>query len=294
MEEQFELDARFFLEKAACHITTSGADIVESTLFLALGLERLLKSILFRINPAFVFIKPDFENLTKILYKDLTVSEYKFKDGSNCNSDVITFRASIQRAGAFSQVTFRHTALLNTLANFRDIIAHTTLSELDRDKMTNLLNRDYYPLIISYCEELQVRPELYLGQYHRQLATLAAEHQDSVEERLDIKLRFHKQQWESRSGSSDFVNRMRGRTEYVLNREMIDGRYRTETDCPACGNTAVLNLEVDYDICDGQAMPMGVFVNSIECMFCQLRINDYDEMDELKLNERLADGEDIM
>ena len=62
--------------------------------------------------------------------------------------------------------------------------------------------------------------------------------------------------------------------------------------CPACSNDALLTAEVDFDYCEGQVHPVGVFVSGLRCLFCKLDIEDYDEIDHMKLNELILPEED--
>ena len=293
MKNEYQNDGIQFLRRASESVSEemSVQEIVEATLFLALGIERILKGILFAINPIYIYKLSEFKNTAPILYPHLMTSKVDNKEvSSSPDCDVLTFRQSLSRARVFSPTTAKHVSLLVSLSNYRDIIVHNVISALDIGKAQTLLMRDLYVLLNDYREELNVEPDEIFGSHQRKLVSISITHQDSVKDRLAIKLDFHRRQWEKFSaGNADFVSKMRKRSDYIKNK--INDKYETyveEIECPACKNEALVTIEVDFDYCEGQAIATGVFVSDLQCLYCQLKIDEYDEMDALDLNELIS------
>lgn len=137
-------DAQLFLKKASLIISKDIGEqqIIDATLFFALGIERLLKSILWDINPIYVLKEQQFKNTAPVLYKEkLLPNNLSNKEFSiNPDSDVLTYRISLLRAKEFSTTTAKHFNTLFALSNYRDIIVHRPLNELDIDK----LKKEYF------------------------------------------------------------------------------------------------------------------------------------------------------
>jgi len=227
VKNEYQNDAMQFLRRTSDIVSEkmSSQDVVEAILFLALGMERVLKGVLFKINPAYVYKISEFKNTAPILYPHLMVSKSDGKELANSpDCDVLSFRQSLSRARFFSTASAKHMSLLFSLSNFRDIIAHNLISGLDQSKAQKLPLRDLYPLLSDFQQELNVKPEEIFGSNQRRLVSISIEHQDSVNDRLAIKLGFHKRQWERFSTEKDdFAVRMRKRSEYLKN--IINKKY---------------------------------------------------------------------
>ena len=90
-------DTQFFLKKASSIISRDidEEQVIDATLFFALGIERLLKSILWSINPIYILKDQSFKNTAPILYKEelLTKNLSSNKEFStNPDSDVLQQR----------------------------------------------------------------------------------------------------------------------------------------------------------------------------------------------------------
>src|SRR5690606_8933927 len=70
--------------------------------------------------------------------------------------DVITLKASIQRATLFCDGVKQNSQLIHALADLRDIAAHRYTGEIDAERAKSLLCRDFLPAIrdIARCAEL--------------------------------------------------------------------------------------------------------------------------------------------
>jgi len=302
MDNEFIKDGSFFLRKAseliASRDTLSRLDIVEGILFFSLGMERLLKGILYNLNPIYVLKSQDFKNSVSIFYGDNLLPNFKHNQeiAKSPNADVLTFKLSLLRAKSVSNVTESNTALLFALSNYRDIIAHNRLSLLEVDTAKILLLRDYYKLIRDYCGELDLPASSFMGSFEIKLGSMSSEHQESIEEKVAIRLESHSKRWEQLKKVDGFVDKMASRTKSRRESSYKSrDSYSEIAECPACHNDALINIEVDFDFSDGQVTPVGAFVSSLKCLFCKLVIEDYDVMDYLDLNDVLTgDYEDVL
>jgi hypothetical protein len=265
--------------------------VIEGLLFFSLGMERILKGILYNLNPIYVLKAQDFKNSVSIFYKDRLLPNFKQNQeiSGSPDTDVLTFKLSLLRAKSISKTTENNTALLFSLSNYRDIIAHNHLSLIDIEKAKILLLRDFYKLIRDYSNELNLKISYFLGPSEIKLASISSKYQESIEDKVKIKLESHKKRWEQLKEQPGYVDKMREKTESIYeasfkNRES----FAEKLECPACHNLALITIEVDIDYSEGQANPIGAFVSSLKCHFCKLVIEDYDEMDYLNLNDVLV------
>lgn len=283
-------DSFIFLRSVSSTIneSMSKSNTILSTMTFALGMERILKGILYSINPLYVLKDPNFKNSISVLYRDKMLPDMKgnIEISSNPDADVITFNLSILRAKAVSPITNSQSALLHFLSSCRDIIAHHELSFLKFEKMKSLLLKDFYPLLLEYSKELNIPQSKIFASNNIRLATISSNHQESIEDKVQIKIEGHKERWAVLSKQPKYIEKQRKTTENILN------TYGTSVSltCPACENKAIVFLEADYD-CDfheGTSWVTGIFVTSLNCRFCKLQIDDYEEIDFLNLNEKLA------
>lgn len=292
MDNKYLKDASYFLIRAGGFIEPEMTkdDVIEALLFFALGTERILKGILFNLNPIYVYKTQDFKNTVPLLYIERLLPNYNQNKeiSKSPDADVLTFKLSLMRAKSISVTSEKNTSMLFSLSNFRDIIVHNELSSLDIEKSKKLLLRDFYPLIRDFSTELDLPINYFLGPREIKLASISSEHQESIEEKLNIKLDSHRKRWEQLKNVSGFAEKMKSKTgmAYQAFRERRD-KFIEITECPACNNDALLTVEVDFDYSEGQVQPMGVFVSKLNCLFCKLTIEDYDEIDHLKLNDLL-------
>ena len=142
MKNQYFADAKYFFKKSTPMITQSASkdEIIGAMLFFALGIERLLKSILWEINPIFVFTDQSFKNMAPALYSDKLLPSHKQNKefSKKPNADVLTFKRSLLRAKEFSTATNKHLNVLFALSNYRDNIAHLPLEKIDLEKAKKL------------------------------------------------------------------------------------------------------------------------------------------------------------
>jgi hypothetical protein len=158
---EYTKDAATYLAKAARAIeaTMTREAVADAALAAAVGLEKLLKGILYDLNPLYVLKKPEFDNSVSLVYLARVLqSAIKGKDiAASPNADVLSFRAALARAKVVSLAANQHLHLQMKLAEARDTILHKTLAEFDSEALEVLLKRDLFPLINKYSEELDPR-----------------------------------------------------------------------------------------------------------------------------------------
>lgn len=298
MKNEYFKDAATFLQLTASNIKDESlkTKTVESVLFFAFGMERILKGILFNLNPVYVYKNQEFKNTVSILYKDHLAENYKKNKeiSDSPDADVLSFKLSLLRAKSISQTTEKYTSLLFALSNYRDIIAHNALSLLDINKLKKMLVRDFYPLLKDYSVELEIPLDKFVGPRERKLVQISVKNQECVEDKLKLKIDSHKAQWERVKSNSNFVSKMKFKTfQIVKSSDRNRESYYEVTPCPACDNDALLLVTIDYDYSEGHVTPSGAFVSKLKCLFCHIVIEDYDEIDFLKLDALLIPDDDM-
>jgi hypothetical protein len=289
MQNDYLKDARLFLNDAAKRVVDGIDDgsLPTTVMLAALGVERLLKGILFSVNPLYVYKNQDFKNTVPIVYPDRLVAGTKSREiATEPNRDVYSFRAALARCSAVSKTTAKHTSLLHRLASQRDIVAHCELSQLDRTLCGQLLKRDLFSLLFDYANELGIATAKLMGPKEMALQKLAAENQDDVKERVTQKLALHLKKWEQLKNTPHFCESMNSKTTSRLaivakNSDVVG----TTVACPACKHDAIVLLEPDYEIMDGEGVLTGVFATELRCFYCKLHISEYDELDQLRIQQ---------
>ena len=295
---EYHEDASFFLRKAAKLISYLMAreEILDASLFFALGMERMLKGILYDINPIYVFKNQDFKHTAPLLYKSrlLPNASRNQEIASTPEADVLTFKLSLLRAKAFSGATERHSNLLFALANARDIIAHRPLSELDLDKLRLLMQRGFHPLVEDYAKEIGQKTSRFLGSEEVRLSNLSSKtkREEALEEKIEAKLKSHAEQWAMRKEKPDYAQAMQAKTNTIAAESYLNVTYE-KVECPACRNDALITIEPEYDIIDREGVLVGVFVSSLRCLFCDLVLDSYEELDYVNVDS-LLDEEYIL
>jgi hypothetical protein len=270
-------------ERIANHIEPHDSQI--GLLCFAIGLEKAMKAILYAINPLFVLKSQDFDAAAVSEYRDrLSPQVAKELANKKLSSDVITMRMAVYRLRAFSEVVVRHTSLLHDIASVRDAIAHRVVGAALLDRCEEILQRHFFPLVCDFASELGVEAEDLAGPAIDQCAVIAAEHQESVEATAKVLLNAHQIRWQRRILTADERTAVDKRTQKLMGTQGYDA-FNEPVECPACSNTAVLYLSVDFDVADGQAVPMGVYVSELRCEYCELSVEDPELFDELGVNE---------
>jgi len=127
MSNDYFRDSAYFLRSAADKIreNMNKEDVVSGALFFSLGIERILKGILYDLNPIYIYKSPDFKNSVCILYKERLLPNFKKNRdiSKKPNEDVLGFRSALSRAMSISKIAAERASLLFALSNIRDIVA---------------------------------------------------------------------------------------------------------------------------------------------------------------------------
>lgn len=285
-------DAGDFLKIASSQIndTIGRKEIIQITMNFALGMERILKGILFDVNPTYILIDPTFNSSLQVLYKKQLIAN---ADGhaelnKNPNHDVITFRNSLLRAQAVSDITFNNKNLLFVLSSARDIIAHNDLSLLQIEKLKLLLKRDYYQVISEYCAELSISKGKYFDGHHIRLSELSGKYNEDLDKKLSLIYNAHLEKYKLQKGVQGYLENKDMETKQVLSHS-----DKFPIICPACNNMAVIYTKgiKEYNQFENKEITVGLKVNELKCRYCKLDITDYKLLDHLKLETQIRPGE---
>lgn len=271
-------------------------EVMQATIFFSFGIERLLKYILSKINPVFTLKSGDFKNAAPCLYKHKFLnSDQHGEIASKPDADVVSFRAAMQRALIFSAGVKENSQLLFTLANYRDILAHRPLSELDITKAHRLLVRDGYKLVSEISSEQAIDVADFYGTEQDRIRDLShkIQSEDNFSREMSVQLEQHKSLWFNRTSQPEFVKQANDITQSLLRSSNQEFSY-LPFPCPACGQVSVAKIEpdFDYDPVDKSSYITGVFVDSIYCYFCDLKLQDYEELNFVDANSVFENSSD--
>lgn len=296
---EFLVDAKKLILMSSNDIKKSMTEleIISSTTFFSLGIERLLKFILANINPIFILNNGDFKNAAPTLYRNKFINGDKHGVTlSKPDAEVVSFKVAMQRALLFSSAVKENSQLLFTLAGYRDILAHRPLSELNLNKVNRLLAKDGYKLVNDICTEHSLYSNEFFGRNDDFLSDLSRVMQSEERFSTEIDMRFeeHKQKWLIRKSQIEFVKQANDITNSLLNSSGQDFSY-IPFKCPACNQESVARIEPNYDIDPDEKTTYvtGVFVDSIYCYYCDLKLSDYEELNYVNANSVFEDGRDL-
>jgi len=298
MDNEYLRDGCRFLKKAVGSICDGiGPETLpDVVLGAALGLERLLKAVLFDLNPVYVFNKQDFKNTAPILHSAhlTTVAEGSKEIAKKPDADVLSFRAALVRAVTVSQVIADHKNFLHAVSGQRDIVAHCLLSQLNDSVCHNILERDLFPFLCDFATQMDVARDDLFGSHETRFHRLSIENQEDVEARVNSRLEFYAKECARITSKPDYNKRKIGRQTSVY-ADRIDASGEAQIAkvicCPACGNKAVVSLCVEFDFADGGGYPSNAFVDELRCFYCGLHIELYDEIDFLNLDDEISWGD---
>lgn len=292
LSKDYLADAQGLIKLASPHIKTTMTheDTIQGALLFSLGIEKLLKHVLAETNPVFILRVADFKHSAPSLYSDRIVSSGKNPEIiAKPDSEVITFRVSLSRSRVFSKAANTYSNMLHTLANYRDIIAHRPTSELDINKVARMLQKDAFPLISAFGEELQISTSSFFGPEEVRLRKLSqglTDH-DRFEHEMNQLLDEHLAMWKSKSTNAKFVSQAKDNTASLLKQSGTDFVHE-EVTCPACDNMCVVRIEPDYDYADGESFLSGAYVQELHCFFCDLNLDTYDTLNFVDADSLLA------
>jgi len=286
VENHYLRDAKRLLTLAGklCSRESEGDVLLAALTYFALGCERMLKAMLWEINPAYTLIDSDFKNSAALLYPHRLT---KYLDATNpkARGDSVGFREAIIRARTFYAVISKHWSQLHRLREYRDTIAHHDLQALgDELKLKAFLLRFFAPMVEEMAMGLNVKPSEFFTSRGAQsdLMKLAAKYSLAVADTLPARFAERKEYWETAVKPS---------VPLVTSAELaaLDARDRNHVRCPACGQPALVAVEVDYDWdpVEETGIPQGAWVTALDCTYCNLHLTDPEEIDFTDVNDQI-------
>lgn len=263
-------------------VILSDKDVIQNTLFFALGIEKLLKGILYEINPILILENSDFKNSFAVYYKEkLILDNQKSKDlNQEPNEDVIAFHNSVLRAALVNQSAYNYKNTLMKLKDARDIIVHHSFDNLNIVELKLMLNRDFYTIIKSFSDELVWGTLKCFNNLHSKLAIISSELQNDISNQIKLKIESHQATYYQNKGVTGMIKRYRNATL-----EMLQNEFAYPSKCPCCENKSVVQTKpvMDYNPYLKQEIQVGLDVMNLKCGFCKLELTEYTELDYLKI-----------
>lgn len=294
-KNEFHKDSFKLFKKVSKQIAdgqlTDDLNVIVTTLLFAIGLEKLLKSLLYDINPLYVLEHPEFKNSVPILYS-ANIKD-KSEIAKSPDEDVIAYQASVLRATAFSKTALDNKNTLMKIKNARDIIAHHNLSKLNIDELRLLLNRDFYPLLKEFSDEHDLGGRTnFFNNLHAKLASISGSLQSDIEKQINLKLEGKQAYWSTLKGTHTFdIKKTEKKTAELLKKD-----YAFPTECPSCKSQAIVYTTpiMSFDNFRNEMVQTGLETKALKCMFCNLEVTDYKELDYLKIKPNITDKERII
>lgn len=285
-------DSKLFLnnasERLASHLTNVA--VIEGILFFALGMERILKGLLYEINPIYILKNQEFKHSAPSLYKSkmLENTGHNSEISTKPDGDVLTFKLSLSRVKVFSRSAHANSSLLYTLSNYRDIIVHRPLSELNIKKLTKLLQKELFRVVESFSSEIGVAVSEFFGINTERVKKISIDilKGEEFERQINAKISQHTELWSQHKDDANYVALAERITASLLKQKSNDYMFDL-IECPVCRNNALVRIEPDYDISDGEGYLAGVYVDSLNCHFCGLNLESYEELDHFDINSIL-------
>lgn len=280
-------DSGIFFKEVSRRIqdTIPDNEIIQLSFNLALGCERLLKGILYDINPTYILIEPDFKHSLQTLYSSKIIPEASQSRelASKPNSDVISFSNSLLKAQLISKSVHNHKNVLFVISNSRDIIAHCELNLLDKEKMREILQRDFYTMLKSFSVELGIKQTHFFDGSHIKLSRISGLQQTDLTKKMELLLDEHRGKWQSLKGNPGFVQ-----DKDLITFNIFETGNKEKIDCPSCKNEALIYLKPikEYDFSKLEEEIIGYQVKKLKCQYCKLEINDPAMLDNLGITDK--------
>ncbi len=282
-------DARTLLQQTSNKISEDVTDeeVIEAILLFALGIERVLKEILHRVNPLYVYKKMDFKYTVYQLYKEsLLPSSNLLKKPPASSNDMIAFGLALSSVLNISKTAQLDSGKLIYLKKMRDIIAHRPLKELNLKEAKKFLLEHFIKIIHDFAKELDVNINTLVTDSTR-LVIISTKCQKSVSSSVELKLSTHKQTWDKSEPTPKIIQKIEKENHEAMTISKTSDVDVIEIPCPACNNRALLFIEPDFDVEGSNSWVVGIFVSQLLCNYCGLKINDFEEIDYLELDRGL-------
>jgi hypothetical protein len=298
MFNSFLTDATFCFKRAS--VTLGGhmelPELYDATVYYAFGIEKLCKAIVHDVNPVFLLENQKFENAAAILYADrlLPISPPKAKTDKDLNRNLLPFKASMLMAARFCQAVEDHIGLFTELADLRGIVAHRSVDEMDIPTASRFLVRTFQPTIEILAKALDFdAADCFVAGQRKTLAEAseAILGHERFAEKIKARVQIHHDLWEQRKVDLGALDEAQVETIDALQRR-YPGLYQTATDCPVCGQQAVLYYKFIDRVIEDAIATVGQYALRLQCHFCEMYVQGYGEVDYFKLNEKLRKGND--
>ena len=196
------------------------------------------------------------------------------------------------RAAKFSKTVEDNIGALTKLSDLRGIVAHRPLSQLSYGDAFRTAQKHFHPTVVEFARELDFSADECFDGHEARLRNISDNlvKEANIVERIDQRFEQHRAIWEKNSADSRFVERAKRETQAEYKRDR-DGSAVCEYCCPACENPGAVFIEADWDVegSSGEGFITGIYVAGFACRFCELEIDDFEEIDFLKMNEVLYD-----
>lgn len=270
----FHQDSLIFFRELSKRIKDKIEDIevIQLAFNLALGCERLLKGILYDINPTYIYIEPGFKHTVQVIYSSrIVIGAPSNELAQKPNRDVITFNNSLLRVQTVSETALNHKNILFAISNARDIIAHCELRLLDIKNLREMIQRDFYPMLKSFANELDIKKESYFGGNSLKLSRISSSLQTDLQAKIELLLETHNQKWHVLKGNENYVFDKDKATAQVLSFQ-----FKEKIPCPACNNNSVIYYKpiMEYDNTKLEEIIIGTEAKKLKCQYCKLEITD--------------------
>lgn len=245
----------------------------------AIGIERLLKGLLFDINPIFICPIND-EKITFAKITNLWIYENQAinKKIENVNQDTIALKEAIYRASIFSNTVNKYKEMLSELKNARDIIMHHDYGMMNKPKIINLIKRDFYPFLKNFIDEHGLKNGLnnFFKNKQPNLISISQTLQDDIKNKISLEIERARNIWQARKNNNSF------NTKKINQQTEATGRLNDNifiVKCPCCNNQSLLytiptkfmrlNTDNTYseEIVDRTKQ-------RLECEFCDLKLDN--------------------
>jgi hypothetical protein len=289
IKNQYYKDSFEFFKRVSKNIAKnkllSDFEVTQNVLFFAIGVEKLLKGILYNINPLYILKNSDFKNSAGVCYKSLVKNDGDLN--KKPESDVIAFHSCIMFSSVFSQSVMDNKNTLMKLKDARDIIIHCTLKELVIEELKTLLERDFYPLLDAVDQELHLGGQLnFFNNNQSILAFKSSELQINIVNRIELRKKAAESRWKQIRGTKFYT----GIETQEITDFLLSGKNVFPTDCPVCGNEALFyaNPIREYNPSLRKEVQVGLIPKKLDCKFCLFEVSDYKEFDYLKIDPKAS------
>ncbi len=267
-------------------------ELNEAVLLYAMGIEKLLKGILWEINPLLIYEDMSLKNICLTVYNDrLTDWARNRLTPKNQNADqpdnkVHTGNATLAAAANFSKTADKRGPTLRELFRLRGIIAHRAKNEFNFRDTLRFLKKHFYPLVSELAFEMKIDDVsmFFADGAEEKLKNTAAAivANDKVAEQCEKLKIDHLAVWQARKDDQIALKKAKASMSLDLDCLSIGSKSFDVVACPFCGQDAILLISM-VEVPDGDGMAEERFVIGLKCHFCAAAITDPDMVEELQL-----------